>query len=174
MKRASWVCLLAFGLILSFSMVDARSSDVVPVKGQSTTWDKKISGATRFKLVLDGQAVLDRETGLVWERSPDTTTFTWNSARNQCYNKVVGDRMGWRLPQIVELASLVDNAQSDPALPPGHPFTNVQSDVYWSSTIDWARDAWGADYDTRIVKLYDCYTSYYVWCVRGGCGQVDT
>ena len=36
-------------------------------------WSQKLSAAQRFVLVLDGEAVLDKETGLVWEKSPDTT-----------------------------------------------------------------------------------------------------
>ena len=98
------------------------------------TWSQKLPAAQRFVIVLDGAAVLDKETGLVWEKSPDTTERTWNNAVSYCYKKTVGGRKGWRLPTIEELASLIDTTQSNPALPNGHPFLNVQSDYYWSST----------------------------------------
>ena len=42
----------------------------------------------------------------------------------------VGGTKGWRLPSVAELASLVDPANSNPALPTGHPFSNVQSPFY--------------------------------------------
>ena len=40
------------------------------------TWSQKLPAAQRFVIVLDGAAVLDKETGLVWEKSPDTTRET--------------------------------------------------------------------------------------------------
>ncbi len=41
----------------------------------------------------------------------------------------------WRLPNVNELESLLNlNNTSGPALPPGHPFTNLQPANYWSST----------------------------------------
>ena len=65
MQRMLLVCLLVFGLFVGWAVLIGADFYVVPVKGQVTSWDKKISGATRFTLVLDGDAVLDRETGLV-------------------------------------------------------------------------------------------------------------
>ncbi len=84
---------------------------------------------------FNGEAVLDNGTGRVWEQSPDTGAQSWIGALNHCYGRNVGGRMGWRLPTIEELASLVDpnNPGGVPFLPPGHPFDNVQSG-YWSAT----------------------------------------
>jgi hypothetical protein len=59
----------------------------------------------------------------------------------------VGNRKGWRLPTIQELASLLDPSVAFtgvPALPIGHPFT-LGSVFYWSATSDSERPdlAWG-------------------------------
>src|SRR5437867_880208 len=83
----------------------------------------QILTADRFQLVMGGAAVLDRETGLVWEQSPDTSLRQWFVAVTHCYQKSVGGRKGWRLPSVEELASLVNASNSSPALPTGHPFT---------------------------------------------------
>ena len=88
----------------------------------------------RFEMVLGGEAVLDWQTGLVWEKSPATNPNNWSAAISAAYNKNVGGRKGWRLPTVEELASLVDPTKLNPSLPSGHYFTNVQSGFYWSST----------------------------------------
>ena len=40
-------------------------------------WDQKLPASTRFVVLLDwnSEAVLDRNTGLVWEKSPATTVL---------------------------------------------------------------------------------------------------
>jgi len=137
-------------------------------------WYQKLAASDRFQLVLDDAAVLDKETGLVWEKSPDTTTRTWVNAILYAYQKEVGGRKGWRLPTIEELASLVDTSVSgSPKLPSGHPFTNVQSHVYWSSTTDVnnASYAWGVDFYDGFVGYDGKSYNNYVWCVRGGHGH---
>jgi hypothetical protein len=138
------------------------------------TWSRKLPASTRFQLVLDDQAVLDKETGLVWERSPATATIHWFDACYECLNKAVGGRKGWRLPTVEELASLVDtSAESAPPLPSGHPFNNVQPSYYWSSTTS-AGDpnlAWLVSLSLGDVYGLDKSSTCNVWCVRGGQGH---
>lgn len=141
---------------------------------QPSSWSEKITKASqRFKTVFGGAAVLDKETGLVWEKSPDTTQRTWSDAVAYAYNKNVGGRKGWRLPTVEELASLVDPKRSNPALPSGHPFTKVQSDSYWSSTTYAGNtsNAWDVDFNDGGVNGADKSYDNYVWCVRGGHGH---
>ncbi len=127
-------------------------------------------GSSRFDCVLGGAAVLDKETGLVWEQSPDTTTRPWSSALAYCVSRNVGGRKGWHLPTVEQLASLVDSTQTDPALPSGHPFSNVQSSFYWSSTAvaNFTTDAWDVHFNNGGVGTNVKTVSEYVWCVRGG------
>ena len=73
---------------------------------------------------------------------------SWSNALSDC-NSLANGSCGltdgstageWRLPNFNELRSLVDSGESNPALPDGHPFMDVQSYDYWSSTTDSARD----------------------------------
>jgi Protein of unknown function (DUF1566) len=99
-------------------------------------WDRRIDNG-RFQMLreFNDEAVLDRETGLVWERQPANRTFAWSNARLFCAQKGVGGRGGWRLPAFYELSSLVDpSVQSGPQLPSGHPFLQVQTASYWTVT----------------------------------------
>ena len=91
------------------------------------SWDQTLPSNTRFIVLLNmnSEAVLDRETGLVWEKSPSQTTRNWNDSIEHCSVRNTGGRMGWRLPTMPELFSLVDPSQSSPALPVGHPFLGV-------------------------------------------------
>ena len=107
------------------------------------SWDQKLQCDTpatcpRFVVLANwsSAAVLDRETGLVWEKVPEPSILNWHQASFRCATRSLGGRWGWRLPTIQEFASLVDPTQSNPMLPSGHPFT-VQtdpSDFYWSAT----------------------------------------
>jgi hypothetical protein len=141
-------------------------------------WDQKLNctattNCRRFIVLSNwnSEAVLDRETGLVWERSPATTNHTWSAARFECTSRTVGGRKGWRLPSVHELASLVDPSQSFPSLPPGHPFTNTQTFFgYWSATTDAVvpTGAWSVDFGGGGVGANaKDFGSNHGWCVRG-------
>jgi len=137
------------------------------------TWSQKLDASERFVLVLDDEAVLDKETGLVWERDVSDALHTWSVACSMCYQKVLGGRKGWRLPSVEELASLIDPLEQAPALSPGHPFTNVLSDHYWSSsttriTSEWA---WRMHFNLGNPSSDDKTDSCHAWCVRGSRGH---
>lgn len=117
------------------------------------------------------QAVLDKETGLVWDRYANRPhSFDNNAVAHAiCIGSVIGGRMGWRLPTISELQSLIDTTQSDPALPNGHPFRGVWNGYYWSSTM-WpgAPDRfWTIHMCHGVAEHQGSSWSNYVWRVRG-------
>lgn len=139
------------------------------------SWSNTIpNAAKRFVVLADfkNAAVLDRETGLVWEQSPATTEVAWVAALVICADKTVGGRKGWRLPSFAELASLVDpSVASDPKLPAGHPFTYVESRLgTWAATQDAynpASTAWGVFFGTGDVGRLTSQNVNKMWCVRG-------
>lgn len=136
-------------------------------------WQKAHPAAQRFVTLsaFNGEAVLDTETGLAWEKSPEATTVTWNEARTTCVNRTVGGQKGWRLPSPVEMRSLVGPAVDAPGpnLPPGHPFLNVQSTSYWTVVPQANVPSYARYLDAflgNVLSLVRIYT-FPVWCVRG-------
>ena len=139
------------------------------------SWSNVIPAARRFVVLADfnNAAVLDRETGLVWERSPETKPRPWDQAVSICTSLTTGGRKGWRLPSVHELASLIDPtvATSGLFLPAGHPFTNVQQAAfYWSATThaNTPTDAWVVNFSNGDVDPDGGKTgTSQDWCVRG-------
>lgn len=137
-------------------------------------WDQALPVAQRFVTLtaFNSDAVLDNETGLVWEKSPQSTAVASSSARLTCANKAIGGRKGWRLPSLSELASLVDPsvASPGPTLPAGHPFLAVQSANYWSASAHAENPAlmWGVGFGNGAVLGLSKAFDQRAWCVRGG------
>ena len=154
-----------------------RGSQEVPAALPDVTQNqnKATPAPQRFVILpaFNSDAVLDKQTGLVWEKSPQTTSAKWSVARHACIEKNVGGQKGWRLPSLEELASLVDPSVAPPrlALPPGHPFLAVQSAVYWSATrVDEdPRGSWGVHFGLGGGATFINWAhSVQVWCVRSG------
>lgn len=145
------------------------------------SWDQTLSSSKRFIVLknMNNEAVLDMETGLVWEQSPSTDNLSWYVAKSHCRVATTGTRKGWRVPTVEELSSLVDPSQANPALPAGHPFNVLTSetDLYWSAST-YASDT-NTDGSSALSVRFDvggtAYGSksdarWHCWCVRGGAG----
>jgi hypothetical protein len=160
---------LLIGIVASFALVPLAAA-------KPPAWDTRIKTPKRFQVLtaFDNAAVLDRETGLVWEKMPSTGVGDWYDRLDRCYKLEVGGRKGWRVPTIEELASLVDTAQGSPSLPLGHPFLNVQPYRYWSATTrapNVGNVAWSVDFTVgSVIPQPKTNNGQNVWCVRGGQG----
>ena len=124
----------------------------------------------RFKDNGDG-TVSDNMTGLMWIKNGQQITGEkkWDAALAACNNLTYANYKDWRMPNILELQSLIDYGKYNPALPEKHPFTNVVSDIYWSSTTapSSAKHAFYISLNSGVLSFVgkDCY--YSVWPVRG-------
>lgn len=145
-------------------------ADLVPAWHR--TLDSSGCGSARWNCVMGGAAVLDNETGLVWETTPTNTTGeSWFAAQDSCQSASTGNRFGWRLPAAEELLSLRDSSTLD-GLPTGHPFQGFHGSGSWSSTA--APD--DEHYAVRVMfpSLYGQTEALPkelaagAWCVRGG------
>ena len=121
----------------------------------------------RFAVVSDGAAVKDAQTGVIWEQSPDLFYGAWIEAIAHCEAKQLGGQTGWRLPSIKELSTLIDSSQKDPALPAGHPFGNIKSSIFWSSTPSETDDivAWHASFFSGEVVTDQKSQTRRAWCM---------
>ncbi|HJT22293.1 MAG TPA: DUF1566 domain-containing protein [Nitrospira sp.] len=140
------------------------------------------SPVSRFQILEEykGEAVLDAETQLIWERSPSSAETAWANASLRCAFTATGGRLGWRLPSFFELMTLVEpgppTAASKPSLPPGHPFRGVKADPYWttSSQDSEPTNAYAVDFLRGDVTLQRKNQAHAWWCVRGRTSNAPT
>jgi hypothetical protein len=128
---------------------------IIPCTNTGQDGDKQAGVSWPSPRFMDNNngTVTDNLTGLIWLKNANCTDtaggidrssglLNWPFAlrwSNNLSNGTCGltDKSAagdWRLPNINELRSLVDYSRNDPDLPSGHPFINVQSVWYWSST----------------------------------------
>ena len=127
------------------------------------------------RFVDQGEAVLDRMTGLQWRRNADLANgqVDWSKALKiiaELNNKTsTSVEKPWRLANVRELESICDIDRHTPALAEGHPFENVRP-FYWSSTTS-AYDpcyAWASYMQDGAVGVgYKPDAEFFVWAVRG-------
>jgi len=161
--------------------------EIVPTWSQirdSTDGEPDGCNSSRFKCVLGDEAVLDMETGLVWQRTPSNdSSQPWADAFGSCLHKVTGDRAGWRMPTGEEFLSLVDHSSgTNQSLPASHPFTGILEMTCYFSASTQVPDptrAWGFGCSgvngSAGCGLCDLAKTQpkRIWCVRGGNGDVS-
>jgi len=187
---AAWVSILVPPAVAENAFVE--------ITGQTTSYADGDDGdiqagvqfpAMRFRDNGNG-TVTDRLTNLIWLKNANCFPIselgiTWQQAleaANTLHDtgtpsttddcglsdgSVAGD---WRLPNVKELQSLIDFGHISPALPTGHPFLNVASPFYWSSTTLVASQlyAWLVRPVTGDTVGDFKDRPYLVWPVRGG------
>ena len=152
--------------------------------------------APRFVDLQDG-SIKDNLTGLIWLKNTNCmeTNYPtygmsggvlWDSALNfikgindRTYSACNANHSDWRLPNLMELQSLIDYSQTNPSLPNGHPFVNVETNKsYWTSTtkrylIPSGDTAYAVGFNSGLIGgayKSQYYGGLYVWPVRAGSG----
>jgi hypothetical protein len=120
--------------------------------------------------------ITDNLTGLIWSKNalPDDTMKTWQGALDYVKTLNNSNYLGhndWRLPNINELKSLVNQGEENIATwLDGQGITGFNSNFYWSSTTQ-AGDpgsSWDVYFGFGFSGPSNKSYSFYVRCVRGG------
>ncbi len=135
---------------------------------------------TNYRASPSGNSVVDRVTGLQWQRYPPGGATGWADAGTDCANLMLDGHRDWRLPTLAELTSLVDftvlytSAHQVPTLN-ASAFPTAQPTVVWSSTVysgdpSWAYTVSFAGGDVVPYPQTVGFPRVFGRCVRTSCG----
>ena len=123
--------------------------------------------------------VTDARTGLMWEQKTNDEgpndkdlDFTWSEALSWIAFLNASDYLGysdWRLPNIRELASIIDFSRHIPSIDTNF-FPNTQTSSYWSSTTDLfpVSNAWNVFFGSGDISWNSKSGKRYARAVRSG------
>jgi len=156
---------------------DAGSADApgidAPVCAGVTTDDwlssvMPLDANKQYAVGADGMTVLDEVTGLVWQRGSSASAVDFPTATGYCASLSLGGCMQWRLPQRIELTTLIDHAFASPAIDP-NAFPGTLAATYWAVTPNTsANNSWVINFDNGNTFWNANNTTSNVRCVYGG------
>lgn len=122
--------------------------------------------------------VTDTWTGLEWQGCPagrfgepcdngEAEAYEWYTALSHCENLLWGGSNDWRLPNVRELASLIDTRRRDPTIDSAV-FPHTPSHIFFTSSFYAATplQAWGVDFENGHIENTGSLNLPRVRCVR--------
>ena len=126
------------------------------------------------RFALEGATAIDSKTNLEWQRchlgttwnhdnsscesNGDSETYDWESALQVATANSLGDNTDWRIPNIKELASIIEGACYDPAINtevfPDTPSEFFRS-LFWTSSPSNYNDNASWTIEQHLGAIYD-------------------
>ncbi|MDI7269494.1 MAG: DUF1566 domain-containing protein, partial [Myxococcota bacterium] len=142
--------------------------------------DVPVPRFTRTEPTANQFVVADAVTGLVWQGcaagNPGTSCSespairTWQAALDYCEDLNWAGRTDWYLPDVDELASIVDDHRTNPSIDPVA-FPDTPANYFWSSSSYSGSSsyAWYVNFSYGYVYDHDkTYSNNVVRCIRRG------
>ena len=124
--------------------------------------EPKNKNSNQFIRCVRGVEIKETNAGIKWHDDINGAEVSWHDAIDYCEElEIDGDR--WRVPNINELKSIIDDTASNPAAK-----DNMLGKHYWSST-SYANNkaaAWFVDFYTAKISFNDKNGKKYVRCVK--------
>ncbi|MDP3694499.1 MAG: DUF1566 domain-containing protein, partial [Desulfocapsaceae bacterium] len=160
---------------------------LAPITAQAQICNDNMVASTPDSQLADNGngTVTDRKTGLIWKKcmegltgsnceSGNPATFTWQAALHQPRRINSGPGFAgyhdWRLPNVKELRSIVEEKCTAPAINlvrfPNTP--NGWYIMYWSSSPSTDSSAWLVHFNNGYSDYLDRSSEHQVRLVRGG------
>ena len=144
--------------------VKTESRNVMCVRGNALSPD--------FSRDDNRSVVKDNISGLVWQNVGGVDK-TWQEAIAYCENLSLGDYNDWRLPNIMEMLSIVDRSKKEMMFYDA--FNDFGLSTYWTSTTyvedkpyAWTVNFYGSVYSGGLSNAAGKTFTMNVRCVRGG------
>lgn len=195
--KVIWLCNgNSIGTLMQYSgllwPVRSAQSGTIQLPKTGKTWSQNEGDEGYWQMGVDWPvprfldhgdgSVTDGLTDLMWTKDANLkgSVTTWQEALDFIESLNESKYLGyndWRLPDRIELKSLVDHSGFSLVLTSGHPFINIPYSSshltgYWSSTSDPSNPAaayevallWGGE----IVSSNKASSLQYIWPVRAG------
>ena len=165
----------------SFKIIACLSATLLAAALNAQTCRDSITASTpTSRFTISDNTIVDNTTNLEWQRCrlgttwdasansclddgvSDNETYTWEQALEAAASNALNGGSDWRLPNIKELASIVEEACYNPAINL-ELFPDTPSDVFWSSSpyASYSYNAWivsfGYGYDDDSNRDYSLY-----------------
>ena len=144
----------------STKLDDDEGKYVRCVKGQNQLPKAK------FTIINEGdqqEVVKDSEHNLLWIKTPESG-LTWSEALDHCQKLNYNGTGGWRLPNVNELASIIDYSLAVPA----SEFPSLPTGFFWTSTSfqNTPGNVWAIRTDKGTIELGDKTVTGKALCVK--------
>jgi len=155
-------------------VLDSEESEFIYIlkkTGQTVSYYTGDDGSYQKGIALNysrsNSVVIDHVTGLEWQDNLQAKTIVknWIEAKDYCVNLDLNG-IGWRLPTIQELQSIVEYGAISPSM--STIFKNYTSGIYWSLTTlpSLSNHAYYVDFDRGSTEENNKASNYHVRCVR--------
>jgi hypothetical protein len=128
------------------------------------------AGAPNLESYTDNKdgTVTDNLTGLMWQQTVPTGTYTWSQAVAFCPTLKLAGHSDWRLPSRIELVSIVDFGVTSGATINATYFPSTPAGWFWSSSplAGSSSNAWYVSFNLGYTYYLDVSVSSNVRCVR--------
>ncbi len=126
LSRGAVLVLTSAAAVLIGSVCAAGTFSTENVNGEAMVRDSKAGIEW-----LQNTADVNRDGSISEAPFPEGDMVNWEQAKKFCYDLEFGGYRDWRLPELDELLTLVDNANSYPAI---DPVFKCEGSYYWSAT----------------------------------------
>ena len=112
------------------------------------------------------ETFMDTSTGLIWQRNGDSHKRSWELAEQYCRKLNYGNFSNWRLPEKLELKSILDYSRKSPAINSNN-FPDTHGAYYWTTTVDSTNSGkyWRVNFRNATDGTGNTNNRYYVRCV---------
>jgi hypothetical protein len=112
--------------------------------------------------------VTDNLTGLMWQQTVPSGTYTWAQAVAYCPTLNLAGHSDWRLPSRIELVSIVDLGVSSGPMINSTYFPSTPAYWFWSASpvAGSPSSAWSVAFFFGYTHDVDFTLTYNVRCVR--------